>query len=277
MDRALSVQVFEYIADIPAALAEVHRVLRPGGRVVLWDIDWTTLSWHADDAERMARMTQAWDRHLVHPALPRTLAAALRAAGFADVRCDAHVFCTTAMDPESFGGNLPKIIGGYLRGLDDIAQDDIAAWEARAARPRCARRLLLRADAGCCFSATTARQRAAPLRPSPRRSRLLLGRLASAGRATSMLSTMSTSGDSKLPSALLTSPRGSRCLTETRSGRASFPALLPRAAPRWWPSRHVLIAAAPLGRPAHRETARAPVRSGRRAQCRSGRCPHSVT
>ncbi|HEY2202739.1 MAG TPA: methyltransferase domain-containing protein, partial [Solirubrobacteraceae bacterium] len=159
VDRALSVQVFEYIADIPAALAEIHRVVRRGGRVVLWDIDWTTLSWHADDAERMARMTQGWDRHLVHPALPRTLAAALRAAGFADVRCDAHVFCTTTMDPESFGGNLPTIIGGYLHGLDDIAEDDIAGWQAEL-RDLDARGAYYFALTQCCFSATQPPQRA---------------------------------------------------------------------------------------------------------------------
>jgi arsenite methyltransferase len=153
MDRALSVQVFEYIADVSAALAEIRRVLRPGGRVVLWDIDWTTLSWYAADAARMARMTQAWDRHLVHPALPQTLSPALRAAGFADVRCDAHVFCTTAMDPESFGGNLPKILGSYLRGLDDIAEDDVAAWEAEL-RDLDARGAYYFALTQCCFSAT---------------------------------------------------------------------------------------------------------------------------
>ena len=39
-DRALSVQVLEYVSDLAAALAELHRALRPGGRLVVWDVDW---------------------------------------------------------------------------------------------------------------------------------------------------------------------------------------------------------------------------------------------
>jgi len=35
-DAALSVQVVEYVPDASAALAEMHRALRPGGRVVIW-------------------------------------------------------------------------------------------------------------------------------------------------------------------------------------------------------------------------------------------------
>jgi SAM-dependent methyltransferase len=130
VDRAISVQVFEYLSDVDAALAELMRVVRPGGRVVIWDIDWSTLSWHSSDTERMRRIVGAWDRHLADPVLPRTLLASLRRAGFTDVRRDAHPFTAETMDPEAFGGYMPALIRQYLGGLDDIDQAEADAWLA---------------------------------------------------------------------------------------------------------------------------------------------------
>ena len=130
VDRALSVQVFEYVPDTAAGLAELRRVLRPGGRLVLWDIDWTTLSLHSTDQGRMDRILAAWDRHLTHPALPRTLGASLRAAGFGDVRVEGHVFSSTSMDPEEFGGSLPLLVADFVRGVGDVPEDEVEAWLA---------------------------------------------------------------------------------------------------------------------------------------------------
>jgi arsenite methyltransferase len=124
-DRALSVQVLEYVEDIPTALAEMHRALRPAGRVVIWDVDWATLSWHSEDPDRMARVLKAWDDHLADPSLPRTLAASLRAAGFEDVRMEGHGFATTELSQESYGGAALPVIERYVR---QQGSPDVDAW-----------------------------------------------------------------------------------------------------------------------------------------------------
>lgn len=124
-DRALCVQVLEYVEDAAATLAEMHRALRPGGRVVIWDVDWATVSWHTEDPERMARMLAAWDEHLAHPSLPRTLSGSLRAAGFEDVRMDAHAFATAELTMESYGGAALPVIERYVAGE---GADEVEAW-----------------------------------------------------------------------------------------------------------------------------------------------------
>ena len=127
-DAALSVQVLEYVTDTAAALAELHRVLRPGGRALVWDVDWSTVSWHSADPERMARVLRAFDEHLVHPALPRRLAAALREAGFTGVRCEGHTFATTALDPETYGGTAFSLISPFVPGRAGVTEAEATGW-----------------------------------------------------------------------------------------------------------------------------------------------------
>ena len=127
-DAVVCVQVLEYVADLAGALAEFHRILRPGGRVVIWDVDWETASMRSGDPARMRRVLDAWDRHLVHRALPQTLAPVLRASGFADVSLTGHAFATTTLAPDTYGGSLVGTIGSYLAGLEDFPRDEATAW-----------------------------------------------------------------------------------------------------------------------------------------------------
>jgi arsenite methyltransferase len=130
VDAALSVQVLEYVPDVSAAVREMYRALRPGGRVVIWDVDWMTVSWYSEDRTRMQRVLNAWDEHLTHSSLPSTLTTQLRQAGFVDVGFDAHVFAANEYNTDSYGVALIPLMVDYVPGRRGVGRAEAVEWAA---------------------------------------------------------------------------------------------------------------------------------------------------
>lgn len=70
-DAAVSTQVYEYVPNIPAALPELHRVLRLGGRAVILDTDYGSLVIHTNDRAHGVRVVGLGPT--LHATLPPTL------------------------------------------------------------------------------------------------------------------------------------------------------------------------------------------------------------
>jgi SAM-dependent methyltransferase len=126
-DAAVCTQVYEYVPDMPLALREAARVLRPGGRLVVLDTDWDSIVWRSSDDDRMNRVLAAWDAHLVHRALPRALPELLRDAGFdvADVR--VVPLLNVGGDPRTYSAGMRELIAEFVTD-QGVTADDVAAW-----------------------------------------------------------------------------------------------------------------------------------------------------
>ena len=127
-DVVVSTQVYEYVPDMAAALAEAHRVLRPKGCLAVLDTDWDSIVWHSSDDERMRRVLSAWDEHLADPHLPRRMTGLMREAGFEVTERQTIPLLNAGWDPDTFSRHLIGFISAFVPGRQGITEDEVAAW-----------------------------------------------------------------------------------------------------------------------------------------------------
>jgi arsenite methyltransferase len=127
-DAAVATQVLEYVADIPAALAEAWRVLRPGGRLLVMDTDWDSIVWHGTNPDRMRRILLTWEQHVVDPFLPRTLGRHLRRAGFDVAPPQVLPLLNVGYEAASFSGREIPIVARFVTGRDGWTAADVEGW-----------------------------------------------------------------------------------------------------------------------------------------------------
>jgi ubiquinone/menaquinone biosynthesis C-methylase UbiE len=129
-DVGVSTQVYEYVLDIPNALAELHRVLRPGGRAVIVDTDYDSWVVHTSDAKRFARVRAAWDDHFVHGGLPRVLIPELRKVGFEVLNQEVIPMFNTEYHSHTYSYGMVQLIADFVAGKDGVGPAEAKSWKA---------------------------------------------------------------------------------------------------------------------------------------------------
>ena len=127
-DAAVCTQVYEYVDDMPAALAEARRVLVPGGRLLVLDTDWDSIVWRSDDDARMGRVLAAWDDHLAHRDLPRRLPELLADAGFTLRDSEVVPILNVGYSARTYSAGMIDLVAGFVAGRRGVDEREARAW-----------------------------------------------------------------------------------------------------------------------------------------------------
>ena len=126
-DACRAERILQHVVEPARAVAEMARVLRPGGRLVVIDSDWRTRTWnHPDQQTTSAIVRFIRERRIPSADVGARLPALLLDAGLDDVRIRGEVLVQTSPTGEQ-RALFPRLVGA---AIDEgrIPRRDGVAW-----------------------------------------------------------------------------------------------------------------------------------------------------
>lgn len=127
-DAVTCVQVLLYLSDVPTALSEMYRVLKPGGRIAIIETDWRGTVLNSFDDSLTRKMLAAWDDAVPSPNLPVRLGPQMTAQGFSAVNVDAFPIVNTSFAPGSWSIEMLEQFARYAQEQGAVSAADSEAW-----------------------------------------------------------------------------------------------------------------------------------------------------
>lgn len=129
-DAASCTQVLLYVPDLERSIAELARVLKPGGRLALIETDWRGLVLNSSYSSLTDRIFNAFDETVPNANLPARLIPLLKAAGFGAIKVDAIPIINTSNSAANFSAGSLAWTSAVAVKENKITQQEADMWLA---------------------------------------------------------------------------------------------------------------------------------------------------